>query len=87
MYVNTEMVIGTESGLLMVPDSAVVLRDDLPAVFVVTEGTAGLIRVETGARSERMIAISGPITETDTVVIEGNAFLEDGQSVEVVGRR
>jgi RND family efflux transporter MFP subunit len=90
MYVNTEIVIGNEKDLLMVPDTAVVLRDGQPVVFKVVEGesmTAVGIAVETGKKSDGFTAVTGEIDENDSIIILGNAFLEDGQTVEVVEQR
>ena len=90
MYVNTEILIGLEKGLLMVPDTAVVLRGNQRVLYkVVGDGrpVAGRIFVETGIKSEGYTAVTGDISEEDTIVILGNAFLEDGQAVEVVEQR
>ncbi len=90
MYVNTEIVVGLEAGLLMVPYTAVVLRDERQVLFKVVGDdslAASRIEVETGKKSDGFTAVTGDFSEEDTIVILGNSFLEDGQSVVVVDRR
>jgi len=87
MYVNTEIVIGIEGNLLMVPDTAVVLRDDRNVVFKVAGARAVQVSVKTGTKADGFTAIEGEITADDTVIILGNAFLADDQIVEVVESR
>jgi HlyD family secretion protein len=90
MYVNTEILIGSEADLLMVPDTAVVLRDGKRVLFKVVGDApmvAGRIFVETGKKSGGFTAVTGDITETELIVILGNSFLEDGQTVETVDHR
>ena len=90
MYVNTEIVIGREEEQLMVPDTAVVLRDDKPVVYRVVKDASAVARqvpVETGMKSGGYTSVTGEITEADEIVILGNAFLEDGQQVEVIEKR
>ena len=79
-----------EKDLLMVPDTAVVLRDAQPVVFKVIEGQSAAalqVPVKTGTKSGGFTAITGEVAEEDSIVILGNAFLEDGQFIEVVERR
>lgn len=90
MYVNTEIVIGNRADLLMVPNSAVVIRDDQHVMYIVVNSestTAVEVPVEKGIAAEGFTAVSGAVTEDDLVIILGNAFLEDGQRVEVVEQR
>jgi len=90
MYINAEIVIGSEDNLLMVPDTAVVLRDNQPVIFTVAEegsSVAVQVPVEVGMKSDGFTAVTGEVAEGDAVVVLGNAFLEDGQAVEVVEQR
>jgi multidrug efflux pump subunit AcrA (membrane-fusion protein) len=88
MYVNTEIVVEYERDILMVPDTAVVLRDDKQVIYKIDEGNvARRVGIETGKKSDGYTALAGEITVEDSIVILGNAFLEEGQVVEVVEKR
>lgn len=90
MYANTEIVVGTMEDLLIVPESAVAMRDGEPLLFVLRHGKTDyveMVSVELGIRRNRNVAVFGPVSETDLLVFEGNAFLEDGQQVEVIERK
>lgn len=72
-----------EENSLAVPRNAV-LRDDQGAyVFVVRNGTAHRVAVETGLEQGSLIAINGDIAEGDPVVTSGNYELTDGGKVRV----
>ena len=90
MYVNTEIVTGVADNLLMVPQTALVLRDEQPVIFLIRrmpQDVAVQVPVTPGHRGDGVVAVVGDVTEGDLIVFEGNAFLEDGQTVEVVSRQ
>lgn len=90
MYINSEIVIGIEKDVLMVPDTAIVLRDNQRVLFKAIGNdpiVATRVLVEPGKKSGGFTVVSGEISVEDTIIILGNAFLEDGQAVEVVEHR
>ena len=87
MYVNTEIITGSRKDVMVVPRTAIVLRNDNTVVFRIDEGNSqhvSMVAVETGITSNNMIEISGMISTEDILVLRGNSFLEDGQQVRVV---
>ena len=90
MYVNTEIVMGRVENVLMVPDTAIVLRDDRTVVYKAVGDepvVATRVEIESGKKSGGFTAVYGGLTADDTIIILGNAFIENGQIVEVVERR
>jgi RND family efflux transporter MFP subunit len=72
---------------LTVPRDALVLRDKLVYLFTVdAEDVAHRIAVSPGTGMGENIAISGPLSAGDRVVIRGGERLRDGQSVRVINR-
>jgi HlyD family secretion protein len=87
MYANTEIVIETRENVMAIPESALVLRDDVQVVFVVEKGNSehAMVRpIDIGIRSDGIVEIIGGIAPEARVVVDGNAFLEDGQLVRIV---
>ena len=70
---------------LTVPDQALVERDGYRHVFVVGEGdVVAQRRVETGARQDGVVEIRSGIGPADRVVVNGAAFLAEGDRVRIV---
>jgi RND family efflux transporter MFP subunit len=87
MYVNVELVLGKSEDTLMVPESSLVFRDDRQVVFVVTEGAsyhAEMREVIVGIRQDGRVEIKSGISARDRIIVKGNAFLEDGQKVDLI---
>lgn len=87
MFVNVELVMQQVTDALVLPQSAVLSRDDSTVVFVVevtSEPTAKMVRVVTGVRQGSSVQIVSGLEPDVEVVVQGNAFLEDGQLVNPV---
>lgn len=89
MYAEAELVLERVNDALLVPADAVLERGGEPALFVLAPGAdpprVTLRRVRTGlggglSRGEEVQILSG-LEAGELVVVEGNAFLEDGQAV------
>ncbi len=86
MYVNVEIIINRSDNVLLVPESSIVFRDDQQVVFVLQEGEslhAEKKPVLLGIRKNGLAEVKSGIRSTDQVIIKGNAFLEDGQKVDL----
>ncbi|MFP4564340.1 MAG: efflux RND transporter periplasmic adaptor subunit [Spirochaetia bacterium] len=87
MYVNVEIVLERSADALLVPESALVFRDDEYVVFTVESGSpfeAVMRPVSVGLRKNGAAEIIEGLTGAERIIIRGNAFLEDGQPVESV---
>lgn len=87
-YVNGRIVLG-QSAALVVPASGIVVRDGYSFAFTLTsEGEQHRVkqqRVEVGRRMGRNVEILTGLSEGERVVAQGAGFLDDGDSVRVVG--
>jgi len=73
---------GERRARTIVPKDAVVLQGSQLLVYVVTqEGAAQPVPVRTGAATGQWIAVEGPVTAGDEVVVRGNERLRPGQPV------
>ncbi len=84
MFARAQIDLG-EVSALVVPQKAVVFREDRAGAFVVEpDGLARFRPVETGGRSGDAVEIRSGLVAGDRVAIEGAGFLEDGDRVRVV---
>ena len=84
MYVSTELIIATKRNTLVVPSSSVVVRDGIPVVYRIQEGDslhAVIVPVEIGMKAGGFVEVTGDLFEETPIIVQGNAFLEDGQQV------
>lgn len=87
MYVNVEIVLEKSHEAVLVPESALVFREEEYAVFVVESNSsleAVMKPVTVGLRKNGVAEIVDGLTGAERVIIRGNAFLEHGQPVELV---
>lgn len=90
MFAKGVFQLGTRPGL-SVPQSALVLREGFAYLFRLAETTGELARVaeskvELGRREGDWVEILTGLAPDDRLVAHGGAFLNDGDSVRVVGR-
>ncbi|ABM44126.1 efflux transporter, RND family, MFP subunit [Acidovorax sp. JS42] len=83
MFARGEFLLG-ERDALLVPLSAVVVRDGFSHVFEVgKDSRVAMHRVQTGARSGERVAITSGLAPQARIVARGGAFLNDGDLVRV----
>jgi RND family efflux transporter MFP subunit len=89
MYASVDFVVERAAGALLLPTSAVVARAGRTGVFIADRtgagGAAAIARfreIRVGIQDGESAEILEGVGEADWVVVEGNAFLEDGQAVE-----
>ena len=90
MYADVEIVLTRFEDALLVPISAVVIRNGRQIVFAVVEEDSYHVRsreVEVGISNENDVQILSGLSETDEIVYQGNSFLEDGQKVKIVEQK
>ena len=87
MYVEVELILDRRENAVVIPAAAVVQRAGERVVFVAGADTAEqppvarALPVTTGIRADGYVEITSGLIGTERVVVEGNAFLEDGQRV------
>ena len=85
MFVTGELILD-DSDTLAVPESAVLVKDGRPLVFVVRDGGQAALRpIVAGQHSDGKVAVGSGLAEGDMVVTRGAGFLHDGDLVTVAG--
>lgn len=82
-FVNVILPIEVENDAISIPTEAIVPVQDGKKVFILQNGLAKEIKVETGARTDKEIVILSGISAGDTVLTTGVLALKDGVKVKV----
>lgn len=69
---------------IMVPEAAIVPDSDKATIFVVKDGKARQVAVNTGKRKDGLVEITSGITGGDKVVVAGSTRLSNGANVQIV---
>ncbi|MEM7762726.1 MAG: efflux RND transporter periplasmic adaptor subunit [Pseudomonadota bacterium] len=85
MFGRFAIIYDQQSDKLLLPRDALMESDRQNSVYVVTDGVANRIDVETGYIWDNQVAILEGIDDTARVVTVGQAALKDGSKVRVVG--
>jgi len=83
MFVKADVVTRAREGALVLPRHAVVVRNNRPAVFVVSRQKAEMREVVTGIQDEEKIEILSGIEDGERVVVQGYETLKDKTPVKV----
>jgi len=85
LFINLRIVVEQRGNALVVPKRAVLHDDETgPYLYVVREGKAARVDVETGYETEDRIEIAAGLAESDEVVVDGQDTLTDGALVEIL---
>ena len=82
-FAMVRIVTDRHEAALLVPKIAVFSDKGQEVVYVVADSTAQRRPVETGFRSDEQIEITGGVVEGESVVVQGQRSLEDGQRVKI----
>ena len=85
MFANVQIVLDTHENAIALSKKALVFEDELPHVFVVTDGTAEKRRLELGYQDARRVEIISGVEPGESVVLVGQSALKDGSAVEIQG--
>lgn len=86
MFATIHLPVGGTEKAVLVPKDALVLGGPSPMVYVVTEGKAVPVPVETGIAVDGLIQVKGGVTGGQKVVVRGNERLRPGQLVKIEER-
>ncbi len=85
MFATVKLVVDTKENTISVPLNTVIEKDSEKYVFTVdSNNTAHKTDVKTGLKNDESIEITSGVNMGDVVVINGQDFLSDGSSVNVV---
>lgn len=83
-FADVQLLVGTNENAVVLPQEAVVLREDRALAYVVESGSARERAVALGERFDGKVEILSGIHPQELVVTSGNYLLQDGQVVTVV---
>ncbi len=81
---RVEIVVSENPGALVIPEEAILIRDNRTMVFLVEDGKAKWIYVTVGARGRGTVSITEGITEGDQVITGGHYSLAHDAPVAVM---
>lgn len=92
MFVRVDFIVQEIRDVLLVPDTALVFREGSQVIFTLDNNEDGdpntfIARsreVETGLSESGVTAIQSELNPNDRIIVEGNAFLEEGQEVRTI---
>jgi len=87
MFAKGNLVLGEKNEFIAVPTEAVVPEMDGKRMWVVREGKARSVPVETESRDERFVEVISGISAGDTILTGGLMQLRDGMSVAVTVKK
>lgn len=86
MFATIHLPVGGTEKAILVPKDALVLGGPSPIVYVVLDGKAVPVPVETGIALEGLIQVKGGVLGGQKVVVRGNERLRPGQPVKIEGQ-
>ncbi len=86
MFVGIELITSTRESAVILPEKAVLTRDEYSYVYRVSDNTAERVIVETGIKDNEFVEIISGIDEGDIVVTEGAALLSAGSGVKIINK-
>lgn len=89
MFARVKLITDTRSGIVKIPETAVVTRFGETFVFVVEHGEIATVRkqvVTPGIRVDDKIEIREGLNADDEIVVRGQTLLENGSEINVVSK-
>ena len=88
MYAEVTLILESVSRAIVIPESALTQRQGKKGVFKIERSGksayARFTEVQTGMSQKTEVVVESGIDMEDSIIVDGNAFLEDGQQVRVV---
>ncbi|MEE8219556.1 MAG: efflux RND transporter periplasmic adaptor subunit [bacterium] len=84
MFARVTLPVGRGRRALAVPKDALVSHGPVDLLFIVSDGMARQVAVKRGQATGNWVAIEGPVTEGQLVVVRGNERLRDGMPVTIL---
>jgi membrane fusion protein (multidrug efflux system) len=79
--VRASIVVGTRSAVVTVPRAAVLEDESGPYVYVASDGSAALRRIQTGLTSGERTEVRSGLVAGEMIVVNGAAALSDGMRI------
>ncbi len=85
MYTEVYIELEKHEDAVIIPKQAIVTEDDLSYVFLADGDKAISVAVTIGIEDGENLEVIGDIKEGDLLIIEGQKFVDDGQSISIPG--
>jgi RND family efflux transporter MFP subunit len=82
MFARVEVLVGIHPHAIQIPVDALTRLEDVQYVYVVREGKAVQVMVETGSRAENRIEVTKGLTGSEHVIVSGKDLVSDGTPVD-----
>lgn len=82
MFARVEVLVGLHKDAIQIPIDALTRLEDAQYVYVVRDGKAYQVPVETGDRTESLIEVTKGLTGTEQVIVSGKDLVHDGIEVQ-----
>ncbi|MBN1213316.1 MAG: efflux RND transporter periplasmic adaptor subunit [candidate division Zixibacteria bacterium] len=83
MFVRVDIILERLENVILIPRSAVLLLDNKPTVFVVSNNKAVKRELSVGPEIDGRVVITEGLQENDTLVILGQDYLQEGSNVKI----
>lgn len=84
MVASLKLPVGMSKGAVSLPADAAIEREGIYYVFVLENNTAREKQVKTGIITDQLVEIKEGVSKGQTVIVNGNRLVTDGQKVKVV---
>jgi len=85
MFVRVRLIFERRSGVLLIPEQAVVPDSQTPYVYRMVDGQAKRSPIKTGLRRDGQVEVTEGLHAGDEIVTAGQLKLRDGAPVQAVG--
>lgn len=84
MFIKIALPAENKNNILMVPNEAIRIENNVNYLYVVINGTVKKVAVKVGISDNKNTEVAGNITEGMDIIIEGQSFLNEGEKVNIV---
>ncbi len=84
MFAKAIVPSGSREGVFTVPGGAVVSENGIEYLYLVSDGSVVKKIIKTGVSTEQAVEVQGDLKEGDSIILEGQSFLDEGEKVNVV---
>jgi len=84
MFARAEIVLENFENIMTVPADAIIIRENIPTIFTLTNGVVNAVQVKTGAEFDGFTQVVEGVNPGDTVITVGQDYIDDGFKVKLV---
>lgn len=85
MYAEVYLELEKHQDAIVIPKQAIVSEDEVSYVFLADGDKAKKVEITTGIEDGENIEVTGDINKGDLLIVKGQKFVDDGQSISIPG--